>query len=101
MFNRLKDLYTTYQSNKEFKTLLKNHIINDYKIDKGVVDVFGDVQFYGRASSLNNENGIIPIKFGKIDGFFDCSFFDFENKLLNIETQHVVFSSSFDSIISN
>jgi hypothetical protein len=49
--------------------------IKNYTINNGVVDVEGNVSFY------NKKIDKIPLKFGKVTGYFSCAF----NKLTDLD----------------
>jgi hypothetical protein len=64
-------LYENFiQSDSEIHKLCKEYGIENYTINNGLVDVDGNVDL----RNLNKEELTkLPIKFGIVSGFFDCS----------------------------
>lgn len=62
-------------SDKEIHKICKKYKIKNYTISDGVVDVDGYVDFFGNRLSK------LPLKFGVVKYWFNCSF----NKLTSLE----------------
>jgi hypothetical protein len=56
---------------------LKNYTINS----DGTIDVVGDVDLWNRLGNKIGDMTKLPVKFGKVSGFFDCRM----NKLTTLE----------------
>jgi hypothetical protein len=64
------------ESKEDIESICKKYGIKNYTINEdGTIDVDGDVYLYNKA--LNR----LPLKFGKVSGYFDCS----DNKLTSLE----------------
>jgi hypothetical protein len=80
-------LFEGFQSKSKVAQFCLEYNIRDWSINsEGLVDVNGDVKLYN--SGLNK----IPIKFGKIIGYFDCS----NNELKSLEGSPHTVVGDFD-----
>jgi hypothetical protein len=65
-----------FESFNDIETTCKKYNIKNYTINPdGTVDVNGDVYLISRGSTK------LPLKFGRVDGYFDCSY----NQLTTLE----------------
>jgi len=73
---KIKDYKLFLESNEDINSICKEYSIMDYTVNKdGYVDVDGNVNLYRKRLTE------LPLKFGKVTGYFTCSF----NRLTSLE----------------
>jgi hypothetical protein len=60
---------------KDINSLCRKYRITDYTINNDIIDVNGHVNFFNKRLKK------LPLKFGNVNGTFDCS----ANKLISLE----------------
>ena len=68
-------LFESYQSESEVDKICEKLGIENWSLERGLVNVDGDVDLYGRKLTE------LPLKFGTVTGYFDCGW----NKLTSLE----------------
>ena len=73
---KIKGYKLFLESNQDIKFICRQYDIQNYTInDDGSVDVDGNVRLYGELLTK------LPLKFGKVTGYFNCS----NNQLISLE----------------
>jgi hypothetical protein len=79
------------KSNEDLDSICKKWDINNYTIKDGLVYVDGDVYLYERKLTK------LPLNFGEVSGYFDCSF----NELTSLEGAPSRVGGNFDCSWNN
>ena len=79
-------VFENYQSDEEIHEICKLYNIVNYTINNGLVDVDGDVNLYTECLTE------LPLKFGKVTGYFECS----NNLLTSLEGAPKTVGGRFD-----
>jgi len=68
-------LFEGYQSESEVAKICEQYGIKNWSLERGLVDVDGNVNLIGKGLTE------LPLKFGEVTGYFDCS----RNNLTSLE----------------